>query len=673
MSADNGAKGQQSPTEPSFVGRVLSQRYRVDELIATGGMGAVYRGEHLRMRKRVAIKVLLPAMANTPHLVARFEREAVAGAHVRHANVAAATDFGQEPDGTCFLVLEYARGDTLSEILKRGPVQPWRAARIVRALADALHAVHEAGIVHRDIKPRNVIVHERPGNDVVKLVDFGLARVQEERLSIIATPEEIAAAAEGELPGARVVTEAGVVVGTVAYMAPEAAQGMDAVDGRSDLYALGIIFYEMLAGLHPFTATEAIELFAAQRHELPPPIRRRAPEVQVPPPLEAIAMRLIEKDPNARYQTGLELAAAIDAAWSQAPRGEAPPEIPGPPSGSPSRAGSMPVQAAPVSAQPTKPLPARTEMMLQAPQIPTEQPKKALPARTEFMMRAPDVPADPFPVRSERPQSPGLMRLRDPRPGGGGKLRGLLARAGVDELPGAALVAGGLVLLTGVVLIAVAVSGDSADAKAEGDTGAAATSTASAGSAKEVPIEVDGVDAAGWRARLKSAVDTKEHGRGVQAVLALVTLEPAAFAERDLRAAAVAHLVGAEFDNNQRMDEVWKALSERGGVEGLEVVYDVVRTRGGTKAARRAVGILRSSEVAARIPVDMRMAFELRTAPCDQRKAILARAGNEGEARVLAELTLMREADCDSDEPCCFRDTKVLADAIKQLKAKAGK
>src|SRR5262249_52783740 len=139
----------------ALIGRVISDRYRIVELLAMGGMGAVYRGEHLRMRKRIAIKVLHPDIEGLPDLVARFEREAVAGAHLTHPNAAAATDFGELEDGSTFLVLEYVAGRTLRAALDaEAPFPPARAAHIGKQLAAALGAAHAAGIVHRDVKPR---------------------------------------------------------------------------------------------------------------------------------------------------------------------------------------------------------------------------------------------------------------------------------------------------------------------------------------------------------------------------------------------------------------------------------------------------------------------------------------------------------------------------------------
>src|SRR5262245_16347827 len=212
-----------------------------------GGMGAVYRGEHLLLKKRLAIKILHPEIENLPELVSRFEREAIAGAHVQHANVAAATDFGELEDGSFFLVLEYIRGHTLHHAMKQGRFEPERAVNIARQIAAALGAVHAMGIVHRDVKPRNVMLIEGEA-DVAKLIDFGLAKVPVDE---IAESRRSSALDEAERAGRRNsdgdrITDVGVIFGTIAYLAPEAAYGMDAVDERADLYALGVMLYEML-------------------------------------------------------------------------------------------------------------------------------------------------------------------------------------------------------------------------------------------------------------------------------------------------------------------------------------------------------------------------------------------------------------------------------------------
>src|SRR5262245_39666487 len=254
------------------LGTIVSGRYRLTEVLAMGGVGVVYKAEHVHMHKWVAIKLLHSDAQDAPDLVARFRREAVVGAHVQHPNVIAATDFGELDDGSCFLVLEFVRGVTLREVIQRGPMSGSRAVHIGKQLAAALGAIHAIGIVHRDVTPRNIMLIEGE-RDAVKLIDFGLAKLDPERF----------AAEAPHLEDESRITGTGAVFGTIAYLAPEVALGMDLIDARADLYALGIVLYEILSGKHPFDTTDAVQLFKRHATTKPPPIAERSPGVVVPP------------------------------------------------------------------------------------------------------------------------------------------------------------------------------------------------------------------------------------------------------------------------------------------------------------------------------------------------------------------------------------------------------
>ena len=306
------------PRAEDLVGKTIAGRYRVDDLVAMGGIGAVYRAHHLLLQKRVAIKILRPDTEGLDQLVIRFEREAIAGAHIVHPNVAAATDFGHLDDGSCFLVLEYVGGETLHSIVRRGRVPVPRAIRIARQIASALSAAHGMGIIHRDVKAGNVMVLEEQ-NDLVKLIDFGLAKVPVAQVVAPEAERRSAPPSGGRWPTrdslepASSLTAVGMVFGTVAYLAPEAALGMTKIDARSDLYALGIILYEMLVGRRPFASEEPAALFSQQRFRPPPTFAEAAPGVALPAPLEALVMRLLAKDPEERFASATDLITALDA------------------------------------------------------------------------------------------------------------------------------------------------------------------------------------------------------------------------------------------------------------------------------------------------------------------------------------------------------------------------
>ncbi len=215
MNAESGAVGDDEGAisakqkAAAYVGQVVGGRYRVESIVALGGMGAVFRAEHVHMRKLVALKLLHPMTENLPELVARFERESIVGSHVSHPCVCQATDFGCLEDGSHYLVLEYVEGRTLHDVLKQGRVEAARAAEIARQIAAGLGAAHRLGIFHRDVKPSNLMLCD--GERVeVKIVDFGLAKLPARRFHI---DENIA------------VTTSGTVFGTVAYMAPELGLG----------------------------------------------------------------------------------------------------------------------------------------------------------------------------------------------------------------------------------------------------------------------------------------------------------------------------------------------------------------------------------------------------------------------------------------------------------------
>ncbi len=287
------------------VGTLLADRYRIDALVGEGGMGKVYSAEHVLMRKRLAVKVLRRELTSVPEVVARFEREAMAAGNIEHPNVAAATDFGKLPDGAVFLVLEFVSGHSLRDEIARGPFQVDRALHVARQISSALSAAHAQGIVHRDLKPENVMLVEKGGDpDFVKVLDFGIAKV----------PLGEAAGPKSGNP----ITKAGMVFGTPEYMSPEQALGQN-VDGRADLYALGVMFFEMLSGVRPFSSQSSVGILGQQLSKPTPTFAERSPGLIVPPAAEQIAHKLLARDASERFQTAPELSRAIDVLLAPIP------------------------------------------------------------------------------------------------------------------------------------------------------------------------------------------------------------------------------------------------------------------------------------------------------------------------------------------------------------------
>ncbi|MGE3526794.1 MAG: serine/threonine-protein kinase, partial [Gemmatimonadales bacterium] len=277
-----------------LVGQVIADRYHVLQKLGEGGMGAVYLAEHVKMGRRSAIKVMTQGMINDPEAISRFNREAANASRINHPNVCAVYDFGETEDGTIYLAMEYVEGPTLSALLKEtGPLPLPRAAAILQQCAEALQAAHDLGIVHRDLKPDNIMVIPQRTRDIVKVVDFGIAK---------------AAGGEGQK-----VTKTGLVVGTPEYMSPEQLSG-DKLDGRSDLYSLALVFYRMITDTLPFVADTAQETMIKRLTDDPIKLAAARPDLRFPAALQAVMDRALARYPQDRFASATEFALAAMAA-----------------------------------------------------------------------------------------------------------------------------------------------------------------------------------------------------------------------------------------------------------------------------------------------------------------------------------------------------------------------
>jgi eukaryotic-like serine/threonine-protein kinase len=280
-----------------LIGTVLMERVRIERAIARGGMGKVYYGEQVRMKRPCAIKILDPRLAggaDAAEFGRRFLLEASTAAKLTHPNVVTIFDYGETEDGRCFIAMEYLEGRSLSDELKKGgPISAERAIHITKQASRALREAHTLGVVHRDMKPGNVfLVQQDDDEDFVKVLDFGLVK------------ETSQSDAQEQH------TQIGQIMGSPRYMAPEQVQGK-AVDGRTDIYSLGVMLYAMLAGRPPFDRATELSTMMAQVSDPPPPIASVAPDVLLPPGLEAVVMKCLAKRPEDRFASMEELITAL--------------------------------------------------------------------------------------------------------------------------------------------------------------------------------------------------------------------------------------------------------------------------------------------------------------------------------------------------------------------------
>jgi serine/threonine-protein kinase len=299
------------PVDP-LIGRTLDEKYRLDERLGTGGMGTVYRATHLLIDRPVAIKLLNPRYVEDEAAQVRFRREARAAGRIQHTNAVTVTDFGRTTDGFVYIVMELLEGRTLRDVLAHdAPLDTARSVSMMLQTAAAVGAAHEAGVIHRDLKPANIfVVQRKDAPPYIKVLDFGIAKLAADALDDDDT---------------NTLTQVGAMIGTPRYMSPEQCDGAK-LTPASDVYSLGIILYEMLAGTTPFNGTSPIAI--AIKHSQTPPRSPREFVATIPPALEEVVLHALEKRPEDRptdanafrselYEVaerlGLEHAASISA------------------------------------------------------------------------------------------------------------------------------------------------------------------------------------------------------------------------------------------------------------------------------------------------------------------------------------------------------------------------
>ena len=270
----------------ALTGLTLDQKYRLEDLLGVGGSGTVYRAERLFLGDLAAVKILHPDQTAHPNALERFRREAQIAACLNHEHVANVYDFGVSRDGLAYLVMEFVEGESLRKMIERqGKLDEAVAAEIIRQVCAAMNDAHEQGVVHRDLKPDNILVHTTPRGMQVKVLDFGISARRE--------------------AGGHKLTLDGGIIGTPYYMSPEQCTG-DTMDGRSDIYSLGVVLFEMLTGVLPFNSKTPAVIVSQHVYQAPPQLREINPEIS--PAVEAVVLRALAKQPKARPQTAAELA-----------------------------------------------------------------------------------------------------------------------------------------------------------------------------------------------------------------------------------------------------------------------------------------------------------------------------------------------------------------------------
>ena len=338
------------PREDPFLGVVLNGRFKIESKLGEGGFGAVYKGTQIQSGRKVALKLLHPEMTRDENLVARFRREGLVLCNLRDPHTITTYDFDATPDGTLYIAMELLEGKSLHQVFhSEAPIAWQRVLKIVAQMCSSLGEAHRQNIVHRDLKPENIYLENRGGDpEFVKILDFGIAKVMRGDNSVD--------------PQAPQLTATGQTLGTLEYMSPEQLMGKQ-LDGRSDVYALGVLMYELLTGRLPFPEAKGpAALITAQLKQTPKPPSSVHPQGDIPPGVDRIVLKALEKDKNHRFQDVGALASAATECiasggqWAAADGGTARgPQVPQPQAPQPRSGGSAPNLPIPPPQQPAPP------------------------------------------------------------------------------------------------------------------------------------------------------------------------------------------------------------------------------------------------------------------------------------------------------------------------------
>jgi serine/threonine-protein kinase len=645
------------PLQP---GAVVSDRYRIGKLLGEGRTGAVYVAEHVLLQKKVALKVLHPDLTDTPEGVARFEREAMATARVEHPNVAGAIDFGKLDDGARYLALEYVEGTSLRTVIAGGRIELKRALHIAQQIASALAAAQALDIVHRDLKPENVILVTRGEDpDFVKIIDFGMVRI---------------AVDDGPYGGPQGLTKAGAVFGTPEYIPPEQGIGQK-VDSRADLYALGVIMFEMIAGVRPYQDREDLGILAQQLTLPVPTFAERVPDLDVPQSLARLVYRLLAARPQERIQRAEDVVQAITEFLE---RGDIALVAPKPLEPLPAFALNtqlrLPQTAPPATQQPDASAASDVPPSAAERGVAASLRSSVAPAAAKAKLAAHSISRGSKNIFSKMTERVSKRRESLPEP-----LRGWLLR-----VPAAIIVSVGILLLIllctqlGVWLHRAGRANSAADA---GVAVAAATAAAELHSAVPAPLDSFALQA--------PAPESNSNDPDVAIRLAQAKLDEGRDAEA---VSAIARLLGKHPDkrNDERVASIlFKTASSNVGnaanatfsllqgamaAQGAEIVYQLAIDRSIPNHVRsRAEKWLHSPQFDRAASDALRVAARLRLAPtCDAKHAMLPSAAKAGGAAALIYLhELEAETGCGlsgaSDCYSCLRKDSQLKDAIAQI------